>query len=267
MRKGVVVFPLAAGAAGVGLGLGREAWIVWAGIVCCVSAVGIWTGWVRWPRKAMGVVPIDGGEFRLLPRWTRLEQRWSPAVPLGAGAIASMGLVGYPILRGRALSLEERWLAVAGACCGIGLIVHAIRCATLARAGRQPSISLSTDGPRLDQSFRLRVEVEAADDQQDVHVTLRCMEHVLMHSGRYTHHVVRLKSEQIVEFRERIFVSASRMHAASADVVLDSRQHVASGSAGMSMYPYYHWEIEAKGGAGAKKGTIFPLTVAEPSVD
>jgi hypothetical protein len=99
---------------------------------------------------------------------------------------------------------------------------------------------------KLDGPFHVRVEVDAyvpvTFDQ--CQISLRCMQHLLLHYGRYVHHDIRKMSEQLVKRIERVDLSPNHPLIISEDVVLPSEEHLPTGKSGITMYPFYHWEMK-----------------------
>ena len=82
-----------------------------------------------------------------------------------------------------------------------------------------------------------------------------------MHTGRYVHAVVRERNAIIVRLAGQTTIPTNQSLAGSAEVILDSIQYPPSGSWGISMYPFYRWEIRVELAGGPKVSATFPLTV------
>jgi hypothetical protein len=255
---------LIAGAVGFYFGVPGHYLVLWGACICVGCAVAMFAGWMTLPRSAMVARPARESEFQISPRQFRSERFWSIDIPLALGTLAWLALAApalHIIGRRQSPSSEDDTFLTLGAIAAIGMALHLAYHLAIGRRRIAPRLALTTDRPSLDEPFGMQVEIDAI---QPTHIDacrarVRCYEHLLMHMGRFTHLVVRKHSEQIVELGKAIDVAPGRPFTASADVLLDSQSHLPTGKSGISMYPFYHWEIQIEIDGKSTATRIFPI--------
>jgi len=134
------------------------------------------------------------------------------------------------------------------------LLWLAIRCArTFWRTRNIPTIqiALSTPTPHMDDPLTIHFLLATTTPSPTLDVRLVCIEHALLHIGRYVHLAVRPKHELTLQL-----APSQNTHAAT--VIVDSIQFPPSGQWGNTMYPFYHWEIQVR---HATMTITYPLTI------
>ena len=258
---------LIAGIAAISFGRPDHLWI-WSGIVCVVGAAAVLLGWLTFPRKKMAFA-IERGEFRLLPRQNHIERFLNWGIPLLAGVVAGVVILRHAIAHRQSLAQEDQFLFFLVCTCAIALLVIFLWIAWSARWHTPPRVILSTDHPTLDNPFTLRVEFCAKKPVQihDCHARRRCFVRQLLHYGRYTQLAIRPHSEYVAKLAENITLSPKELFAASADILLDSATHPATGKQGILSYPHFEWQLWIEINGTTKSTTIYPLFITRKPTD
>jgi hypothetical protein len=266
MSKWSAIVPMIAGLLGIWFGLPGQYWLLWAGTICIGIAIGIALGFIKSPRKKMNVLAMGDGTYQLLPLYLREERFWTFAIPLGVAAIAGLVLIVHFIIHVHLMSSGDHAFIVITGLLALMFAGHVIKSAWIARYFQQPRVTLATNRLALNEPFEIRVDIQAIRPfrMANLHARIRCFEHVLMHMGRFTQVVVRLHSEQIVELAREIEVSPARQFSTTAPVLLDSARNLPTGKKGITMYPFYRWEIGVEITGDSASTTIFPITIIAP---
>jgi hypothetical protein len=267
MNRRTAAVALIAGIAAICFGRPDHLWI-WLGVVCAVGAAAVLLGWLTFPRKKMAFA-VERGEFRLLPRQNYIERFLNWGIPLLAGVVAGVVILRHAIAQRQSLAPEDQVLFFLVCTCAIALQVIFVWIAWSARWHTQPRVILSTDQPTLDSPFTLRVEFRSKKPVQihDCQARLRCFVYQLLHYGRYTQLAIRPHTEHVAKLAEKIMLSPKELFAASADILLDSATHPATGKQSILSYPHFGWQLWIEISGTKKSTTIYPLFVAGKVTD
>jgi hypothetical protein len=240
-------------------------WLAAAAITCLGLATAILLGLIKFPRQQMQILPINATtEFRLLPRQLRNEHVRNLTSILTIAALPAVALAFYAECLLRPLPSAAHLFAATAAMLLLLLILHLLRTVWRRPNSTEPQLTLTASQPRLDEPFHLRLRMESLTALQlpEYRARFVCFEHKLLHTGRYVQLSIYPHSEKTITLAEEVTLAAHQFLSASAEVLLDSPTHLPTGQPGITMYPFYHWEIHLHPPGHPRATTIFPLTVA-----
>ena len=228
---------------------------------CAIFGISILANVFTLPRQKMAVVQSAGTkEMRLLPRQLRSERLRNAITLLVAICLPGtfLAMDAEMLHRPYAHGLTTFLGLVAATL--LGLIAN--RAIALRRLG-DLQVTLSTAPVRLDEPFTLNVELVARTTMRVTEVCAHflCFEHNLFHTGRYVQISVKQRDEVTVPLAGESTVAVGELISGEAEVHLDSSHYPPSGKWGMTMYPFYHWEIHVELPGDAPQHVIYPVTV------
>ena len=213
------------------------------------------------PRQKMSPVQNAGAkEVRLLPRQLRSERLRNALTLFIAICLPGVLLAVHVEMLHRPFAhLVTGSLGVVGAIL-LGLIAN--RAIALRRLG-DLRVILSAAPVRLDEAFTLNVECVARTTMRVAEVRARflCFEHNLLHTGRYVQISIKQRDEVLVPLAGESTVATGEVITGEAEVLLDSTHYPPSGKWGVSMYPFYHWEIHVELPGDVPQQVIYPVSV------
>jgi hypothetical protein len=112
-----------------------------------------------------------------------------------------------------------------------------------------------------DFSVNVEVDIYRALPDADVVVHVICLEHALMHTGRFTQFVKKIVSQKSLHVLNHVTAAAGSVLAGSGVLQFDPAETPASGQRGITMYPRYTWEARVELAGTRKFVAIFPLEV------
>jgi hypothetical protein len=240
-------------------------WLAAAALICLGVTAAIFLGLIRFPRTQMQLTPLSTpNEFRLLPKRLHDEHVRNRTTLLAAAALPALALAAYAESALHPVPLGAHLLGATSALLLLLLILHLVRNKLSKPRSTEPQLTLTASQPRLDEPFHLRLRIEALTSVQlpEYRARFVCFEHKLLHTGRYVQLSIYPHSEKTITLADEVTLAAHQVLSASAEVLFDSSAHLPTGQPGITMYPFYHWEIHLHPPGHPRATTIFPLNVA-----
>ncbi len=243
-------------------------WAAAGAASCLLAGIFILTNRITLPRKKMSLRPLTGAtSFLLLPQQTPRERLYTALFLLISIALPFLILAAQFEIATSFTLLAAHQFCAAAILLTLALIAPvALRARALDHQG-DCQLTIDRAALVLDTPFTLHATITARKPLQITRwqVRLVCVEHILMHSGRYSHHVTRPHREILATLAGPTTLSAQQSLSGSATLRADSKEHPPSGQTSVATYPHYHWEIRLELTGSLNSTAIYPITLNRPA--
>ena len=232
-------------------------WVCACGAAAFSLGVGFATGLIRKRRRMKTIAQSENGWRELLPNQSRSTRR--------AGALFLVLTSGLPLLvlsallwPWRELDGGGRTFVVISLSVVIVELVWLVRAIIACRASDDARVFFQAERVTRDQEFAWRVSVPARGGNTEICGRVICIEHAVVHQGRFTHIDHRIVREQPLRLTGH--PAGEDRLAAEGALHFPTERWPASGP-GKSLNFNYEWQLHVELPGRPGQVTIFPLDV------
>ena len=232
-------------------------WFAALGVVVFSVTLGLATGLFR-RRTRMKTVPVDGARLRIRPDRSRREHVRAAALLCVSAGIPLLALASRLASHHELDGGGKTFVALAVLIAGFGLVWLA-RSLVALQAGDDAIVTVARVPLRRDDDIDFRIEIpRAAGTTRAISASVVCIEHAVIHMGRFTHMAHRVVNEM------PLLLDAGSTPAGGATGQLTVRFPAASWPAsgpGRSLNYTYEWVLRVELPGSGTALTRFPLEV------